>query len=277
MMMRRQGPVRELRVALTVGDYERGLRFYRDGLGLPVLRVWDEPSGSGAILDAGRATLEVISTSQAELIDRIEVGERIAGPVRLALEVDDSAAMAEALSAAGAEVLAGPVVTPWSHRNVRLRTPDDMQLTLFTVLDRDRSAAFAGDAEAAAARWVDGWSRAWPEKDADLVASLYADDSIFRSLPFRDPHVGSSGARDYARWAFDDQADVRCWFGQPVAGPGNRAVVEYWAVLTTIAGDVVTVAGCSVLRFGAHGRVAEQRDYWVQEDGAVEPPEGWGS
>jgi hypothetical protein len=54
--------------------------------------------------------------------------------VRLALEVDDSAAAAEALVAAGGELLGGPVVTPWSHRNIRLRAPDGMQLTLFTVL-----------------------------------------------------------------------------------------------------------------------------------------------
>jgi hypothetical protein len=39
------------------------------------------------------------------------------------------------LEAAGAECLAGAVVTPWQHRNVRLVAPDGMQLTLFTVLD----------------------------------------------------------------------------------------------------------------------------------------------
>jgi hypothetical protein len=65
----------------------------------------------------------------------VEVGERVAGFVRLALEVDDSAATADALAAAGAAVIGGPVVTPWSHRNVRLRAPDGMQLTLFTVID----------------------------------------------------------------------------------------------------------------------------------------------
>jgi hypothetical protein len=27
------------------------------------------------------------------------------------------------------------VETPWKHRNVRLRAPDGMQLTLFTVLE----------------------------------------------------------------------------------------------------------------------------------------------
>jgi hypothetical protein len=49
--------------------------------------------------------------------------------------VDDSASTAETLTAAGAERLGEPVVTPWSHRNVRMRAPDGMQLTLFTVLD----------------------------------------------------------------------------------------------------------------------------------------------
>jgi lactoylglutathione lyase len=133
--MSSESPVHELRAALTVGDYQEALRFYRDALGLPVVEEWEEPTGSGAVLDAGRATLEVLSTPQAELVDRVEVGERVAGFVRLALEVDDSAATADALAAAGAAVIGGPVVTPWSHRNVRLRAPDGMQLTLFTVID----------------------------------------------------------------------------------------------------------------------------------------------
>jgi hypothetical protein len=57
------------------------------------------------------------------------------GSVRIALEVDDSTARAEALVAAGARPIGGPVVTPWSHRNVRLRTADEIPLTPFTVLD----------------------------------------------------------------------------------------------------------------------------------------------
>ena len=132
--MSHESPVRELRVALTVAEYQEALRFYRDALGLPVLEEWDQEGGAGAVLDAGRATLELLSTAQAELVDRVEVGERVAGPVRLALEVDDSAATAETLTAAGAELLGGPAVTPWSHRNVRLRAPDGMQLTLFTIV-----------------------------------------------------------------------------------------------------------------------------------------------
>jgi catechol 2,3-dioxygenase-like lactoylglutathione lyase family enzyme len=130
-----ESPVRELRLALTVEDYERALEFYRDVLGLPVLGAWNTADGSGAVLDAGRATLELLSVAQAELVDRVEVGKRVAGPVRLALEVEESERKAGELVAGGAELLAQPVVTPWGHRNVRLRAPDGMQLTLFTVID----------------------------------------------------------------------------------------------------------------------------------------------
>lgn len=129
-----ESPVRELRLAVTVENYDEAVRFYRDALGLPVLEEWDNPAGSGAILDAGRATLELLSVGQSELVDRVEVGELVSGPIRLALEVEDSEQTAKALLAGGAERVGGPVVTPWFHRNVRVRAPDGMQLTLFTVL-----------------------------------------------------------------------------------------------------------------------------------------------
>ena len=127
--------VHDLRVALTAEDYERTLAFYRDGLGMPLMETWEETGARGAVLDAGRATLEVLSVPHAEMVDRIEVGEPVGARVRLALEVDDSAEIAKKLVAAGADLVGGPVVTPWAHQNVRLRDPDGMQLTLFTVLD----------------------------------------------------------------------------------------------------------------------------------------------
>ena len=100
-----------------------------------MLEVWSEPAGRVALLDAGRATLELLDPEHADAVDTLEVGRRVAGSVRVALQVDDSAAMADSLEAAGAQRLGGPVVTPWQHRNVRLEPPDGTQLTLFTVLD----------------------------------------------------------------------------------------------------------------------------------------------
>ena len=129
------GPVRELRVALTVDDFDAALAFYRDALGLAQVADWSSPDGRVVVLAAGRATLELLDERQAEYVDEVEVGTRVAGHVRVALEVHDSAATLDVLERAGAERIAGPVVTPWKDRNVRLHAPDGLQLTLFTVLD----------------------------------------------------------------------------------------------------------------------------------------------
>ena len=126
--------VKELRLAVTVDDFDEALAFYRDRLGLPLLEAWSD-DGRVVLLDAGRATLELLDATHAAAVDAIEVGRRVAGPIRVALEVDDSPAVADELEGAGAERLGGPIDTPWRHRNIRLRAPDGMQLTLFTVLD----------------------------------------------------------------------------------------------------------------------------------------------
>ncbi|HXY84834.1 MAG TPA: VOC family protein [Gaiellaceae bacterium] len=123
---------RELRLVLTVKDFDEALLFYRDALGFEVEAEWPSDNGRVVLLSAGRATIELVDEGQAAEIDRIEVGRRVAGPVRLAIEVEDSAALAEALEAAGAARLGGPVTTPWNDRNVRLEAPDGTQLTLFT-------------------------------------------------------------------------------------------------------------------------------------------------
>ena len=122
----------EFRVALTVEDFDRALSFYRDALGLEQIADWSSEEGRVVLLDAGRATLELFDEAQAEYVDRIEAGRRVAGPVRLAVEVPDSEAAARRLVQAGAEQIAGPVTTPWGDRNARIQAPDGMQLTLFT-------------------------------------------------------------------------------------------------------------------------------------------------
>lgn len=126
----------ELRLVLTVDDVDASLALYRDALGLPKLDAWEAEDEGGriAILGAGRATVELVNEAQAAAIDRIEVGEQAAGPVRIAFEVDDSEAVAKRLEEAGAEIIGGPVTTPWNDRNLRLRAPDGMQLTLFSGL-----------------------------------------------------------------------------------------------------------------------------------------------
>jgi predicted enzyme related to lactoylglutathione lyase len=129
--------IRQLRLVVTAEDYDEAVGFYRDVLGMPELAVWSSPDGGSVILlDAGRATLEITDPKNAVFIDQVEVGRRVAGHVRVALEVDDSSAATEAAIAGGAELVAEPTETPWRSLNARLEGPGGLQLTLFEELDK---------------------------------------------------------------------------------------------------------------------------------------------
>ncbi|MFI8230475.1 VOC family protein [Streptomyces sp. NPDC085900] len=132
--MSEEPAVRELRLVVTAPDYDEALRFYRDVLGLPERGAFSSPDGRVTILEAGRATLELTDPGHAAFIDDVEVGRRVAGHIRVALQVDDAAAATTRLSAAGAEVLAEPTRTPWNSLNSRLKAPGALQLTLFEEL-----------------------------------------------------------------------------------------------------------------------------------------------
>lgn len=126
------GHVTELRVVLTVADFDGAVAFYRDALGLEQVADWSSDTGRAVLVSAGQATLELLDEAQAATVDAVEAGRRVSGPVRLALAVDNSEDAARRLIAAGAEEVAPPVTTPWGDRNARVRTPDGVQMTLFS-------------------------------------------------------------------------------------------------------------------------------------------------
>ena len=125
---------RELRLVVTATDYDEALRFYRDVLGLPEQAAFTSPGGRVTILEAGRATLEIADPPHADYIDQVEVGERVAGHIRVAFQVDDVTVATAALVDGGATLLAEPTRTPWNSLNSRLSAPAGLQLTLFEEL-----------------------------------------------------------------------------------------------------------------------------------------------
>jgi predicted enzyme related to lactoylglutathione lyase len=87
------------------------------------------------LLDAGRATVELADAAQADFIDEVEVGRRVAGRIRVAFEVPDAEDATGRLAAAGADVIAATTRTPWDSLNARLTDLDGVQLTLFQELE----------------------------------------------------------------------------------------------------------------------------------------------
>ena len=126
-------PVRELRLVVTVPDYDEAVAFYRDVLGMPEAAEYvSEDGGRVVILEAGQATLEIGDATHAAAIDQLEVGRPVAGPIRVALRVEDvDAATSAAVDRGGAALVAEPGDTPWGSRNARLDAPGELHLTLY--------------------------------------------------------------------------------------------------------------------------------------------------
>lgn len=124
--------VRQLRLVISCEDRDAAVQFFRDVLGMPELARFESDSGVATLLDAGRATVEIGDMAHAEHVDDVEVGRRVAGPLRVALEVEDADQATTEAVAAGGALVAGPVTTPWGSRNARLDAPGGVHVTLFS-------------------------------------------------------------------------------------------------------------------------------------------------
>jgi SnoaL-like domain len=112
------------------------------------------------------------------------------------------------------------------------------------------------DSRVAAQQWADVWERGWREQDAAAIEALYADESVWRQHPFLEPEVG------YVARVFAEEESASCQFGTPVVD-GDRAAVTWTAQTVLIDGSTEDLAGVSMLRFNADGKVIEETDYWV--------------
>jgi ketosteroid isomerase-like protein len=129
------------------------------------------------------------------------------------------------------------------------------------------------DAGTAARRWAETWSPAWPQRDIDAIAALYADTAIYRSPAFRPPHSGLAGVRRYLGENLPAEENIECRFGEPIVA-GDRAAVEWWGSRRE-QGQELTLAGVTALRFDGQGKVADHRGYDNHVERREAPYAGW--
>jgi uncharacterized protein (TIGR02246 family) len=127
------------------------------------------------------------------------------------------------------------------------------------------------DTAEAAQRWAQTLQEAWSASAPEAFLELYADGSVYRTVPGQTEEDG----REHMRRSLalgEPHPDV--WVGEPVVAD-DRAVVEWWTVIT-IDGAKQSFAGSAWVRFGDDGLIVEEHDYWRQFEGRVEPWPGWG-
>lgn len=141
-MTTRPSPVRQLRLVVRADDYDAALTFFRDVLGMPQREAFSAEGGAEVtILEAGIATVEIANRAQVDFIDRVETDGHHSPALRVAFEVDDTAAVTATLVAGGAELIATPRVTPWNSLNARLAAPEGVEITIFQELGPETGSA----------------------------------------------------------------------------------------------------------------------------------------
>jgi ketosteroid isomerase-like protein len=121
--------------------------------------------------------------------------------------------------------------------------------------------------------WIERYGRAWEQADEKSIVTLFTEDALYRSSPFREPHVGHDQIRTYWRRATGRQHGARVRMGRPLVD-GDRVTVEWWTTMIE-HGQEVTFPGCLLLRLGPDGRCRELREYWHLAPGRHEPFAGW--
>jgi ketosteroid isomerase-like protein len=116
---------------------------------------------------------------------------------------------------------------------------------------------------------------AWEQGDADAAAALFTEDAVYRSSPFREPHIGQDGIRDYWAQATGSQSNTRVKIGRPVT-QGHKTAVEWWATMRD-EGTEITLPGILFLRFAPDGRCEELRETWNYTEEILPPHPGWGA
>lgn len=112
------------RTLVRPSDFEAGVRWYRDVLGLRVYREYGVGGRvSGVVFFLGGGFLELVSGASPVA----------GGGAALWLQVPDVDAEHARLVAAGVEVLSGPVDEPWGLRECWVVDPDGVRIALIQV------------------------------------------------------------------------------------------------------------------------------------------------
>lgn len=123
-------------------------------------------------------------------------------------------------------------------------------------------------------QWVEGYRRAWEDRDSDAAAALFATGASYRDNIFEEPHHGRDGVRAYWAGVTAAQSEPRVRMGIPYVD-GDRVAVEFWTTML-VAGGELTLPGCLLLRFDDDGLCVDLREYWHTLPERREPFDGWG-
>jgi uncharacterized protein (TIGR02246 family) len=121
--------------------------------------------------------------------------------------------------------------------------------------------------------WVESLRSAWESADPVKIGALFTDEAEYLTNPFGKALQGRDSIVAYWSEEISTQDNVEVRMGRPMID-GERAAVEWWAVVTNDASQV-TDSGVLMLEFSGD-RCRRLAEYWMLGEGRIAPAEGWG-
>ena len=116
--------------------------------------------------------------------------------------------------------------------------------------------------------WLRDYGAAWEGRDAELVASLFAEDGVYCWGPHEPPIEGRDAIRE--RWSRTTGHQREVAFRHELLGiDGDRGFARWWSTITdTDTGSRVELDGVFVLDFAADGLCTQLQEWWLAKPAA---------
>src|SRR5215211_3187401 len=121
-MLRREETSMRFQFVFEADDYEATIRFYGEGLGLPVVHSWDRGADRGSIFRAADGFIEVVSDS---------MGLRGPHGIGVAIQTEDVESRYRDVVSSDLVAEREPEDRPWGTREFFLLDPDGYAVTFF--------------------------------------------------------------------------------------------------------------------------------------------------
>lgn len=118
-------------------------------------------------------------------------------------------------------------------------------------------------------RWLDRFIEAWRANEPGPIEALFTEDAVYHYRPYDHPDHTIRG-RDaiVASW-LEEPDDPGSWeaYYEPYVVDGERAAAVGWSRYAASTDEPErTYHNAYLLRFGADGRCAEFREFYMRED-----------
>jgi len=114
--------------------------------------------------------------------------------------------------------------------------------------------------------WLDGYGRAWENKDPDAAGALFAENASYHETPYDEPMQGRSAVVEY--WSHVPRTQENIHFSYEVLGlQGDKAFVHWASSFTRIpSNSKVKLDGIFALRFDERNLCTSLREWWMRQE-----------